>query len=893
MGSTLYTTMEPCSKRLSGNLDCTTRCLSAGVSRVVVGVGEPSKFVECEGTRILKENGIEVSYIQDETLSDLCLGASNKDVLDEAELNAKDPISDAELAPWGRAWLVETLIADSSTHRSALVVLTDVIIGDRETFVVDDEVAGAIQTLCETPSEASARAVYALFERNLLSDATKAIWRARVIDWLSTETDAAALVASRRLLSALLSPSQADSLISSPNVHVQVILACVASDPSRLLSSVVNNLIVPPIWLLAEFAHLLDVNDLVALLLDSAPPQKKANGINDDRASAAAGVELLKRFSRASDVERDVPDLIQEILTRTPTAAGRRFLDRLDWSDCSDVLKAHVREELGSASGLDASHALHETSYSVVWKAVADVDAELVRFEELLTKAWNEGSQDDSRMEWLLEHISQGLALASDEFALSFDTARCLVGLTSDDNKSHVVKARAVRLLTAVLSVDDHRTLCGTLFQANSSSSTGDDTLTDFDRALVEGWLRPSASSLGKNSRGGYQTYVLEMTSDVVLGAAVVLETPIGACVRDRLASIFLNSDVVVCPNVVSGGLVALLRRIVAAYLEKKDCSTLASAGCVAKCLAALREPRTCMTREPVPTAARPTMMRLPSTGVLQDNLPPDALSSPVVDEFESFVVSTLGDFPSVALMMLALVPPVRGIARFSAGRLQRRGGRGSVLRGESAPSRTKLHRRSLALPRSRSSLGCRPPSPLDLRVAQRPQRTRGSLGGSQKRIRSSRGANELVRRRSLPLGDRPRSSPRCGGRRASDRRALYAHYRRPSFDSSNLHPRHDDGRRAIGDPQNARHDRGGRLERVPSHLLSSPRMRRGGGGDSFGGPCGGRDGEPGGASTGGSADRARRRLKRGISESNVSLSFRGVRRFSQDDWINTSKIKQ
>lgn len=44
----LYTTMEPCSKRLSGNLPCSERVLRlAGVIKTVyVGVVEPKKFVE-------------------------------------------------------------------------------------------------------------------------------------------------------------------------------------------------------------------------------------------------------------------------------------------------------------------------------------------------------------------------------------------------------------------------------------------------------------------------------------------------------------------------------------------------------------------------------------------------------------------------------------------------------------------------------------------------------------------------------------------------------------------------------------------------------------------------------------------------------------------------------
>jgi pyrimidine deaminase RibD-like protein len=55
----MYTTMEPCSKRVSGNSPCVARILAtrdygnsrAGckVTRVYVGAMEPSNFVNCEG----------------------------------------------------------------------------------------------------------------------------------------------------------------------------------------------------------------------------------------------------------------------------------------------------------------------------------------------------------------------------------------------------------------------------------------------------------------------------------------------------------------------------------------------------------------------------------------------------------------------------------------------------------------------------------------------------------------------------------------------------------------------------------------------------------------------------------------------------------------------------
>ena len=62
---TLYTTMEPCSERLSGRTACTTHVLVAHVQRVVVGVEEPKVFIgNCQGMKMLKEAGVEVRRLE-------------------------------------------------------------------------------------------------------------------------------------------------------------------------------------------------------------------------------------------------------------------------------------------------------------------------------------------------------------------------------------------------------------------------------------------------------------------------------------------------------------------------------------------------------------------------------------------------------------------------------------------------------------------------------------------------------------------------------------------------------------------------------------------------------------------------------------------------------------
>ncbi|KAI9184182.1 hypothetical protein H9P43_003235 [Blastocladiella emersonii ATCC 22665] len=60
-GVTLYTTMEPCTTRLSGREGCTAHALALGLRRVVMGIAEPSDiFVKCTGAEMLAEHGVEV-----------------------------------------------------------------------------------------------------------------------------------------------------------------------------------------------------------------------------------------------------------------------------------------------------------------------------------------------------------------------------------------------------------------------------------------------------------------------------------------------------------------------------------------------------------------------------------------------------------------------------------------------------------------------------------------------------------------------------------------------------------------------------------------------------------------------------------------------------------------
>ncbi|KAK7750756.1 hypothetical protein SLS62_007307 [Diatrype stigma] len=73
----LYTTVEPCSERLSGNLPCVDRILAIGkrIRTVYVGVQEPAKFVsENSSSQKLKAAGIDVVHV----------GGTEKEILEIA-----------------------------------------------------------------------------------------------------------------------------------------------------------------------------------------------------------------------------------------------------------------------------------------------------------------------------------------------------------------------------------------------------------------------------------------------------------------------------------------------------------------------------------------------------------------------------------------------------------------------------------------------------------------------------------------------------------------------------------------------------------------------------------------------------------------------------------------
>lgn len=120
MNATLYSTLEPCGRRLSGNLSCVHRIIATrnktpgmsrpqdtssegGIRKVIFGAKEPSTFVgESEGCRMMDEAGIEWEYV--EGLQDKILqvakeghtavhtGGTNVDDMDDAERQRQEQI---------------------------------------------------------------------------------------------------------------------------------------------------------------------------------------------------------------------------------------------------------------------------------------------------------------------------------------------------------------------------------------------------------------------------------------------------------------------------------------------------------------------------------------------------------------------------------------------------------------------------------------------------------------------------------------------------------------------------------------------------------------------------------------------------------------------------------
>ena len=68
-GSTVYSSLEPCSIRLSRPASCSALIVATGIPRVVFALAEPPIFVPGDGANLLRGSGVEV--IERPELADL------------------------------------------------------------------------------------------------------------------------------------------------------------------------------------------------------------------------------------------------------------------------------------------------------------------------------------------------------------------------------------------------------------------------------------------------------------------------------------------------------------------------------------------------------------------------------------------------------------------------------------------------------------------------------------------------------------------------------------------------------------------------------------------------------------------------------------------------------
>src|SRR5436309_4202946 len=62
-GCTVFSSLEPCSVRLSGKRPCAEHLVAASIRRVVFALEEPPLFVRCQGRVVLEAGGIEVVHL--------------------------------------------------------------------------------------------------------------------------------------------------------------------------------------------------------------------------------------------------------------------------------------------------------------------------------------------------------------------------------------------------------------------------------------------------------------------------------------------------------------------------------------------------------------------------------------------------------------------------------------------------------------------------------------------------------------------------------------------------------------------------------------------------------------------------------------------------------------
>jgi len=84
-GATVYTTLEPCSRRGPTKIPCAVRLVDARVSTVFIGIYDPNPKIYREGWRILRDGGVQLRDFPPELRSEI--RADNSSFLDQFRLS--------------------------------------------------------------------------------------------------------------------------------------------------------------------------------------------------------------------------------------------------------------------------------------------------------------------------------------------------------------------------------------------------------------------------------------------------------------------------------------------------------------------------------------------------------------------------------------------------------------------------------------------------------------------------------------------------------------------------------------------------------------------------------------------------------------------------------------